>query len=264
MLIAWLKLRQRNLGPILDANGWAVNTKAKVNIPFGGVAHRGGRLPPGAQRDLRDPYAPARWPVLVLLVLALWKVLFQIEVLAGVIWGKKPLADQYTSTVAYLVPFLFLAAIFFLWKVGKAYRLPKLLTGFFAFLLLALCLWNFGVIERIVPGKLPKTPWQKHRETRDPTAYLEPGKPTVKLAEGQTWRAFGRVRNKTTDTRIDKVVVTVTLYFEGEVVTVCDCIVGFADEPGKEAAYTGQFTSEAEPKYDQLEAQVTKFEVSSR
>jgi hypothetical protein len=35
MLIAWFKLRQRNLGPILDANGWAVNAKAKLNIPFG-------------------------------------------------------------------------------------------------------------------------------------------------------------------------------------------------------------------------------------
>ena len=29
MLIAFLKLRQRNLGPILDANGWAVNTMTK-------------------------------------------------------------------------------------------------------------------------------------------------------------------------------------------------------------------------------------------
>ena len=27
MVIAWLKLRKRNLGPILDANGWAVNAK---------------------------------------------------------------------------------------------------------------------------------------------------------------------------------------------------------------------------------------------
>jgi len=35
MIIAWLKLRKRNLAPILDANGWAVNTLAKMNIPFG-------------------------------------------------------------------------------------------------------------------------------------------------------------------------------------------------------------------------------------
>ena len=28
MLLAWLKLRQRNLGPLLDANGWAINGRA--------------------------------------------------------------------------------------------------------------------------------------------------------------------------------------------------------------------------------------------
>ena len=28
MLLAWLKLRRRNLGPILDANGWAINSRA--------------------------------------------------------------------------------------------------------------------------------------------------------------------------------------------------------------------------------------------
>src|SRR5690606_9682738 len=35
VLIAWLKLRKRNLGPILDANGWAVNARARLNVPFG-------------------------------------------------------------------------------------------------------------------------------------------------------------------------------------------------------------------------------------
>ncbi|MBM3858421.1 MAG: hypothetical protein FJ395_02075 [Verrucomicrobia bacterium] len=57
MLIAALKLRQRNLGPLLDANGWAVNAKAKINIPFGGSLTRIAVLPPGAHRDLADPFA---------------------------------------------------------------------------------------------------------------------------------------------------------------------------------------------------------------
>ena len=35
VLIAWLKLRQRTLGPVLDANGWAVNGRVKVNLPLG-------------------------------------------------------------------------------------------------------------------------------------------------------------------------------------------------------------------------------------
>jgi hypothetical protein len=52
-----LKLRQRNLGPILDANGWAVNARAKVNIPFGGALTQTPKLPPGSSRDMFDPYA---------------------------------------------------------------------------------------------------------------------------------------------------------------------------------------------------------------
>lgn len=60
MVIAWLKLRQRNLGPLLDANGWAVNTRAKINIPFGRTLTGTAKLPPGSRRDLRDPYAESK------------------------------------------------------------------------------------------------------------------------------------------------------------------------------------------------------------
>lgn len=35
MLIAWTKLRKRNLAPILNANGWAINAAALVNVTFG-------------------------------------------------------------------------------------------------------------------------------------------------------------------------------------------------------------------------------------
>jgi hypothetical protein len=57
MIIAWLKLRQRNLGPILDANGWAVNAKARINLPFGRSLTKVAVLPAGSQRDLFDPFA---------------------------------------------------------------------------------------------------------------------------------------------------------------------------------------------------------------
>jgi hypothetical protein len=64
MLIAWFKLRQRNLGPILDANGWAVNARAKINIPFGTSLTGVAKLPEGADRSLIDPYAEKKhvWP----------------------------------------------------------------------------------------------------------------------------------------------------------------------------------------------------------
>ncbi len=56
MFIAALKLRQRNLGPLLDANGWAVNAMARINIPFGGSLTSVAKLPAGSKRDLNDPY----------------------------------------------------------------------------------------------------------------------------------------------------------------------------------------------------------------
>lgn len=62
MVIAFMKLRQRNLGPILDAGGWAVNSKAKVNIPFGTTLTKIAALPPGAERTLRDPFAEKKTP----------------------------------------------------------------------------------------------------------------------------------------------------------------------------------------------------------
>ncbi|MCB9877957.1 MAG: hypothetical protein H6835_10175 [Planctomycetes bacterium] len=73
MLIAWMKLRQRNLGPILDANGWAVNTLTRVNIPLGGSLTGLPRIPEGANRSLVDPYAPKKsiWPRLLLVLLLL-------------------------------------------------------------------------------------------------------------------------------------------------------------------------------------------------
>lgn len=35
MLLAYFKLRRRNLAPVLNANGWAINAEAIVNVPFG-------------------------------------------------------------------------------------------------------------------------------------------------------------------------------------------------------------------------------------
>jgi hypothetical protein len=63
ILMAWLKLRQRNLGPLLDASGWAVNTRALINIPFGGSLTQMAILPPGAQRAFSDPYLEKKRPL---------------------------------------------------------------------------------------------------------------------------------------------------------------------------------------------------------
>ena len=53
VILAYIKLRKRNLGPILDANGWAINAKARINVPFGTDAHAPGDA---AARVAARPY----------------------------------------------------------------------------------------------------------------------------------------------------------------------------------------------------------------
>ncbi|HEY4058007.1 MAG TPA: hypothetical protein VGM39_15440 [Kofleriaceae bacterium] len=81
MLLAWLKLRRRNLGPILDANGWAVNGRARVNVAFGAAMTEIAKLPKGSSRSVSDPFADKRapwkrWVFLILLVVlaATWYI----------------------------------------------------------------------------------------------------------------------------------------------------------------------------------------------
>ncbi|MCU0665119.1 MAG: hypothetical protein MUC50_22690, partial [Myxococcota bacterium] len=71
VLIAWLKLRQRNLGPLLDANGWAINAQALINVPFGRSLTSIAKLPKRARFNKVDPFATKGWPwkrILALLV----------------------------------------------------------------------------------------------------------------------------------------------------------------------------------------------------
>ena len=61
MLLAYLKLRQRNLGPLLDANGWAINTRARLNVPLGAVLTRLAKTPYGSVMA-PDPFAQRKRP----------------------------------------------------------------------------------------------------------------------------------------------------------------------------------------------------------
>ncbi|WP_418316968.1 hypothetical protein [Piscinibacter sakaiensis] len=56
MLIAWLKLRQRSLGPLLDASGWAINGRMRINVPLGASLTQIAELPAGAERRMSDPH----------------------------------------------------------------------------------------------------------------------------------------------------------------------------------------------------------------
>ena len=54
MILAWLKLRRRNIAPLLNANGWAVNAASKISIPFGETLTDSAKFP---KLKLKDPFA---------------------------------------------------------------------------------------------------------------------------------------------------------------------------------------------------------------
>jgi hypothetical protein len=54
MVLAWMKLRRRNLAPLLNANGWAVNADAIVSVLFGNTLTEQAQYP---MVKLQDPHA---------------------------------------------------------------------------------------------------------------------------------------------------------------------------------------------------------------
>ena len=77
MLLAYFKLRRRNLAPVLNANGWAVNAEAIINVPFGVTLTSMAKFP---VLKLKDPFAKKGLPV--------WaKILITLAVLALVAAG---------------------------------------------------------------------------------------------------------------------------------------------------------------------------------
>ena len=74
--IAWGKLRRRNLGPVLNANGWAINSNVIVNIPFGRTLTSIAKYP---KMKLDDPYKP-KTPLW-------WKILRIVLLLAVIAFG---------------------------------------------------------------------------------------------------------------------------------------------------------------------------------
>ena len=74
MVLAWLKLRKRNLAPLLNANGWAINADSIVNAMFGASLTEQAQFP---MMKLVDPYAPVKkiskggkWAIAISVILA--------------------------------------------------------------------------------------------------------------------------------------------------------------------------------------------------
>ena len=79
MVMAWMKLRRRNIAPLLNANGWAINAASKISIPFGETLTDVAKFP---KLKIKDPYAKKGLPtwkkwlislsVLVVVAAGLW------------------------------------------------------------------------------------------------------------------------------------------------------------------------------------------------
>lgn len=82
VFIAWTKLRKRNLGPILNANGWAINSKVLVNILFGQTLTHLAKYPRLDINGVKDPFVPHT---------PLWKKVLRwiatLAVIAGIVWA---------------------------------------------------------------------------------------------------------------------------------------------------------------------------------
>lgn len=69
MILAWLKLRKRNLAPVLDANGWAINAKATINIAFGASLTHLAKLPKNAKLNFNDPFTNKKNPLIPIVII---------------------------------------------------------------------------------------------------------------------------------------------------------------------------------------------------
>lgn len=85
MVMAWMKLRRRNIAPLLNANGWAINAASKISIPFGETLTDIAKYP---KLKLKDPYAKKAIPT--------WKKwlisLLTLAVVATALWLSNLLA----------------------------------------------------------------------------------------------------------------------------------------------------------------------------
>ena len=90
MVLAWLKLRRRNIAPLLNANGWAVNAASKISIPFGETLTDAAKYP---KMKLKDPYAKKglapwkKWTISFASLIVVLAVLWLVNLFA---WAKLP------------------------------------------------------------------------------------------------------------------------------------------------------------------------------
>lgn len=92
MLLAWLKLRKRNIGPLLNANGWAINSVVKINTTFGQTLTSMAKFPKVVGKDPLADKKMAWWKkclIWLVVLAALFVVGFRL-VEHRWVWEPKP------------------------------------------------------------------------------------------------------------------------------------------------------------------------------
>ncbi len=92
MFIAWTKLRQRNIAPILDASGWAVNGNVKISSVLGKVLTHTAQKPATAYLSTKDPFAEKKFPLAKILL-----TLILIGLICLVVYCLKEQPSWWTS-----------------------------------------------------------------------------------------------------------------------------------------------------------------------
>ncbi len=90
MVLAWMKLRRRNITPLLNANGWAINASSKISIPFGETLTDMAKFP---KMRMKDPFAKTglapwkKWCIGIAVAAVVFGGLWMFNLLA---WAKLP------------------------------------------------------------------------------------------------------------------------------------------------------------------------------
>ena len=71
MIMAWMKLRRRNLAPVLNANGWAINADSIISVPFGLKLTEQVRFPFTKNPAKKNPAGNIFLVILLLIILGL-------------------------------------------------------------------------------------------------------------------------------------------------------------------------------------------------
>lgn len=106
MVMAWMKLRRRNIAPLLNANGWAVNANSKISIPFGETLTDVAKYP---KMKLNDPFAKKglktwqKWCITIIMIIVVIAGLWLANVFSNISPKLKSPLPKYNTEVETVV-----------------------------------------------------------------------------------------------------------------------------------------------------------------